>query len=430
MDGRVVLRCGRLALVLAAGVAAALPEAAFAQEIPPEDVARGVTVTGRRRPDFDPLGVRLGGFRLDANASGGVGWDSNVFGRQSDIVSDGFLQQTGNVSIDSDWTTHALGASASIDARQYFGESSLDWTDWNAGGYGRYDFSADTSANASYRHYRQHLDVYSTDVQASGITRPVPYNSDEVQVGGTTRFNRFGLLATGVYRTFRFENVPGLGTSGQLSSQSFNTFIGALGTSYALAPGRFVNAVVRLQDISYTNNTTGSDPRFGKDSFTWAALVGFQYDFDGVWQGRIEVGYQRRNYEGSELKNLSGPAIEGGLTWSPTLLTTVRFVVATRLEESIRINATGYRLNTGGIGVDHELLRNVIISGDVNVRNLQYRQPNQTSTELGFVVGAQWLINRNLILSGSYTYTNRLQATGGLTEYDRNLLLVRLRVAL
>ncbi len=415
---------------LGAAIAAGLAGAAPAQTVPPADIARGVTVTGRARPDFDPVGVRIGGFRLGASADAGIGWDSNVFGRASGVVSDGFAQQTGRVALDSDWTTHALGASASIDARQYFSESSLDWTDWDAGGYGRYDFSADASANASYRHYRQHLDVYSTDVQASGITRPVPYDSDEVQVGGTARFNRVGLLATGLYRTFRFEDVPGAGSAGQLSNQSFNTAIGALGVSYALAPGRFVNAVLRLQDIAYTNSTVGNDPRFGKDSITWAALLGFQYDFDGVWQGRIEAGYQQRDYEGSELRPLRGPAIEGGLTWSPTLLTTVRFVVATRLEESIRVNATGYRLNTGGIGVDHEVLRNVILSGDVALRNLQYRQPNQTATELGFVLGVRWLINRNIVLSGSYAYTDRLQATNGLTEFDRNLLMVRLRIAL
>ena len=65
-------------------------------------------------------------------------------------------------------------------------------------------------------------------------------------------------------------------------------------------------------------------------------LGGFTYDFDGVWQGRIAVGWRERNYKDPNLKNFAGPAVEGQLTWAPTLLTTVRFNVARTIEESIR----------------------------------------------------------------------------------------------
>jgi hypothetical protein len=49
---------------------------------------------------------------------------------------------------------------------------------------------------------------------------------------------------------------------------------------------------------------------------------------------------------------------------------------------------------------------------------------------LTFTAGARWLINRSLSLTGQYTYANRLQATGGIFDYTRNLVEVRLRVAL
>lgn len=253
----------------------------------------------------------------------------------------------------------------------------------------------------------------------------MPYDSDEVQVSGTTRLNRVGLLATGIYRTYRFENVPALGNVGNVSVFNFDTMIGAFGASYTLAPGRSVNAVVRLQDISHTDSV--SRPR---DSFTWEALAGFQYDFDGVWQGSLSVGWRQRNYKGAGIKNLSGPAVEGALTWAPTLLTTVRLSVGTAIEESIRQDAVAYRRYTGALTVDHEFLRNVILSGEARLLRREYEQPSQTVTDAVFTLGANWLINRNLTLVGSYSYYNRLQATGGLPEWDRNLLQVRLRVAL
>jgi hypothetical protein len=419
------IRRGAAAVVLGGVSLATLPTGAEAQTFGSQDTARGTTVETRRRPDYDPLGVRLGAFRLNAAGEGGVGYDSNVFGVKNGVKSSGYSTEAGTVSLDSDWTRHAVGASAQISARQYFSQSTLGWYDYNVGTFGRYDFSAYTNVQANYRHYREHLDVYNYDVQTAGITKPVPYDSDEFQVTGTTRFNRLGLLATGLYRTYRFENVTFGNTTQNVAQQDFNSAIGAFGASYAVAPGRFVTAVVRLQDISYTNSISS-----GRDSFTYEALVGFQYDFDGVWQGRGMVGWRHRDYRSNAIKPLEGPAFEGTLIWVPTQLTNVNFYAARTIEESIRNNAVSYNRTRGGIRVDHELLRNVILNGDIRVQNTSYQSPKQSATDLIFTVGARWLINRNLALTGSYSYARRVQATGGVLEYDRNIVEVRLRVAL
>lgn len=419
------LRRGAVAALLGMAPLALGPGEAGAQSIDPRETARGVTVTTRPRPDFDPLGVRLGSFRLDAAMEGGLGFDSNVFGVKSGVKSSGFASEAGTFSLNSDWTQHALGTSGMVSARQYFTQSILDWTDFNIGGFGRYDFSAYTNLEAQYRHYREHLDVYNFDVQTAGITKPVPYNSDEFQVTGSTRFNRLGLLATGIYRTFDFQDANLGGTNVPVSQQSFNTAIGAVAASYAVAEGRFINAIMRFQDITYTNSVSS-----GRDSFTYEALVGFQYDFDGVWQGRGAIGWRHRDYRSPTIKPLEGLAVEGSLIWVPTQLTNVTFTVARTIEESIRQNAVSYTRTRGGVRVDHELLRNVILTGDVRVENRDYPSPKQTATDVVFTAGARWLINRNLSLNGSYSYARRVEATGGATEYDRNVFEIRLRVAL
>jgi hypothetical protein len=65
------------AALLAGGLPAT---AAYGQRVSPQEVQRGVTVETRPRRDFDPLAVRLGGFRLEGFAETGLGYDSNVFG--------------------------------------------------------------------------------------------------------------------------------------------------------------------------------------------------------------------------------------------------------------------------------------------------------------------------------------------------------------
>jgi hypothetical protein len=186
-----------------------------------------------------------------------------------------------------------------------------------------------------------------------------------------------------------------------------------------------VTATVRLQDIAYEKSISR-----GRDSFTWVALLGFEYDFDGVWAGRIGVGYQQRDYNSPQIKNLEGPALEGRLSWSPTQLTTVTFNVARTLEESIRQDAVSYQRTTGGVRVDHEFLRNVILGGEVRVDRREYERPNQTATDGVIQVSGRWLLNRSLSITGSYAYNQRLEATGGFLEYNRHLVQARLRIAL
>ncbi len=406
-------------------IAAALPLGeAHAQLGDSPEVQRGITVVNRQRPDYDPLGVRLGGFRLNGAVEAGPGWDSNVFGRNRNVVSDGFAEERGNLNLRSDWTTHAVGVSANSANRQYFSQRRLDWNDWDVGGFGRYDFSADTSLQGQYRHYRAHLDVFNFDVQATGIVQPVPYDSDEVSVTGNTRFNRLGLIAQGVYRTFKFEDAVIRNTLTPVSQNSFNTAIGALGASYALAPGRNVTAVVRVQDIKYTEGIASF-----RDSITWEALGGFDYDFDGVWQARFALGWRQREYSGPQ-KPLQGPAIEVGVTYAPTQLTTARFRLTRTIEESIRQDAVSYQRTQVGLTVDHEYLRNVLLQADLLYDRREYESPNQTVGDGVLALSARYLLNRNASVVASYAYRRRFEATGGFREFDRNLLQLRLRLAI
>lgn len=414
-------------------VLVAVPEIVMAQGVPRGETGRGTTVLNRAREDFDPVGVRLGAFRLNAAAELGVGYDDNLFGTRRNRVSDGYGILAAEGDIRSDWSRHAVGASARIEQRRYFEETAQDWTDYAIGLFGRYDLNAQTNFEARYNRVQEHLDTASIDVQQAGAGRPVPYVFDEVQVQGTTRFNRLGLTAVGNYRNYSFDNVdvsgttvsPGTVNPGQFSRFDFDSWIGALGLSYEIGPGRFVNVIGRYQDIRYEDAAQRD-----RDSRTWEGLAGFTYDFDGVWQARVAVGYRQRDYEGPGIKNLSGPAFEGEVTYQPTLLTTLRLSGRRTIEESIRNNAVSFTRTQGAFNVDHEYLRNVILGLELAVDRREYESPSERATDGVGIVSVRWLINRNLSLVGSYQHVRRLDASAGIEEYDRNLVQVRLRVAL
>jgi hypothetical protein len=409
-----------------------LPGLAAAQAIPRGEAARGVTVADRQRQDFDPAGVRLGGFRADAAADLGIGYDSNILGSNSNRISDGFAALGAEAGIRSDWSTHALGLTGRIQQRTYFQESAQDWTDFAVGVSGRYDLTADTSVSAAYNLVQGHLNSTSIDVQQAGLSRPVPYIYNEVQAQAQTRLNRVGMSLLGNWRGYRFQDVdagpattPGGTPPGDVSVNDFDSATAAVGVNYALAPGRFVNLTLRYQNINYLNGSQSA-----RDSDTWAALVGFTYDFDGIWGFNGEVGYLQRDYAGAGLKSLSAPAFAAAVTWQPTQLTTVTGALRRTVQESIRGNATSYVATTGSLRVDHEYLRNVILGGELGFEWDEYQQPSQQATDVYAGVSARWLINRNFSLVASYQYAWRIDASQGFDDYNRNLVQLSLRMAL
>jgi hypothetical protein len=389
-------------------------------------------VAERAREDFDPLGVRLGAFRLDAAAELGLGYDDNVFGTRNNREGDAFTDLGAEAGVRSDWSTHALGLTGRVQQRRYLDNGSLDWTDYALGAFGRYDVTPDTNVQLILNRVQEHLDVSNVDLQQGDVRRPVPYTYNEAQLQGQTRFNRLGVLVLGNWRGYSYDDVdlgqapaPGAPRPGDYSRFDFDSAQVALGLAYELAPGRNVTLITRYQDITYDNSAERA-----RDSQTWEALAGFTYDFDGIWAFRGALGFRERDYEGPQLPNLSGPAFEAEVTYQPTLLTTFSAGFRRTIEESIRNDAVAYTLTRGQVRVDHEYLRNVILSAELGADRREYEQPDEKALDAYGLLQARWLINRTVSLVGSYQHTRRLDATGGIEEYDRNLVLMRLRIAL
>lgn len=360
-----------------------------------------------------------------------MGYDDNLFGSRRNRRSDGYITDMVEAVLESNWSRHAVGVTGNLEERRYLRETALDWRDWSVGAFGRYDFTPETSLGLRYGHVVSHLDISSVDVQRSGLSRPVPYAYDEVELQGATRFNRIGVNGTANYRATRYDDVELGGTPlppesdpGRVSRNDFDSLFGAVGLTYLIAPGRYATLQGRMQDITYKESSQS-----GRDSVTMEGLAGFTYDFDGVWQARVAFGYIQRDYEGN-FKTLSGPSFEGEVIYQPTLLTTLTFSGRRTIEESIRGNAVSFTRTQGAVKVDHEYLRNVILGLEFELDRREYEEPSEHATDGAAILSARWLLNRNLSLVASYQHARRLEQSSNVSEYDRNLIQLRLRIAL
>lgn len=412
--------------VVLAFLAALWSPQAEAQMVLPEVTVRSPTVANRWRPDYQPYGIRLGGFRLDGTAEAGAGYNDNLAPTAPERLSGIFLDEALRLSLASDWTRHSVQMDVSQATRRHPDQGTLDWTDYEVGLSGRYDIERASSISIGYRHIRGHLDVTDFDVQQAGLNRPVPFDSDVVRAAGTAALNRITLAGAVEYRTMRYTEDDGaFPLRGIADGRDYDRTTGELSASYSFLPGRDVTVLTRVTDISYRQSGQS-----GRDSVSWEALAGVRYDLTGLWGLRFAIGYQQRDYESSAFRSLSGPAFEGQLLYLPSQLTTITLTTRRSIEESTRADNVSYTRTLVRLNLDHELLRNVILSAELRGEHREYNQTKESVTDGIGIVSAQVFLNRRVSLMASYQRYQRLQASAGIREFDQNLFLLRLRFAL
>lgn len=390
-------------------------------------VLRDATVTARPRPDYAPLGVRLGGFRLDGEIEGGAGYNDNLVPDARRRRGGVFLDEALRLDLNSTWTRHAFNATVAQAARRYLADSELDWTDYEARLGGRLDIGRASSVTAGYVHQRGHLDVTEFDVSRGALGRPISFEVDAASIAGAAAINRVTLTGALDHNETRFDRADlRSGTdAATVSALDYGRTTGEAGATYSFTPGRSVTLLTRLTDITYRQSE-----RQGRSSFTWEVLGGVRYDLTGLWALRLALGYRQRNYEGPGLPTLSGPALEGEVLYLPTQLTTVTLSARRSIEESIRTDSVAFTRTYLRLGVDHELFRNVLLSGEIRGEHLEYERPRDTVTGIVGLVGLRVYLDRRISVSLSYQREERLHAPAGAQEFDQNLVRLRMRFAL
>ena len=109
-----------------------------------------VTVSERRRPEYDEQPVRLGSFKLFPKTTTTATFDSNVpRGRGSD--PDVFIDLGAAARLESDWGRHSLTAAFNASQRLHARFSNDDFLRLSATAGGRLDVTRRTALSASLR---------------------------------------------------------------------------------------------------------------------------------------------------------------------------------------------------------------------------------------------------------------------------------------
>lgn len=395
--------------MLSAVLVVMAPAHAFAQQAPVAQAAPEATpVRERDHPEYDPRGMRFGNFNLNANLNVGAASTDNLFASPSSTAVDDRIFSLGsNVQLRSDWSRNALTLEAGGVFTKHQDFDREDANDYFARASGRIDVSSSTSLTGSA--HVGHETTPRTDPDSPSIGKPVNYNIADASVGVRHRFAHSRISADVTQTKYDYHGPQNFrdNTETMLSARYVQDLSPALGV---------------LVEATNDNRDYSNTPGLGSNAQTY--LIGATFNGD-LLRGEFALGEFTRDYKNAALHTFSGLAVEGNVQWLVTPLDTVTFDARRDANDQVGANSgLPYVTEQYGAHIDHELLRNVILSGGFENGSRKYDSISRTDDFTTANVTADYILNRRVSLNLRYDFsTVNSSGANAYRDYDVNTVL-------
>jgi hypothetical protein len=394
------------------------------------DVRRGETVTNRARPDYDPLGVRAGGFVVLPSLRLDGAYNDNIFSTNTNEQSDLIATASPTLVLQSDWGNHMLRLQGGADIGRYLDNDAEDFEDYDFNARGRVDVTRRTKIRGGVGYRQEHVRRSSPD-DVAGV-EPTIYDVLSANIEGSQTFNRLTVSAGGAINRFDYDDVAAAGgITINNDDRDRDNIEGNVKVAYEVTPRyqAFVRGAYNVRNYESAVDDNGVN----RDSDGYEVVVGVSLDFGGITFGDFYAGYRAQDYDDPRLNTASGPVVGADVTWNVTPLTTVVGSVSRVIRESTTRDATtgafasGRFFTTVGVTVDHELKRNVLLAANASASQDDFEGINRTDEIYRAGVGAKYLLNRYASVGGEYRFRMRNSDVGG-GDFTENQVLLRVLV--
>lgn len=383
----------------------AVPHAASAQDMGANFKRdRNVTVRERPRPDFEAKGIKAGGFTIYPRVTGSVESNDNIYAEAINTNSDTIWRVKPEVAVRSDWSRHALGAFATASINRYSDFDTENTEEYSIGVNGRLDVVRGSNISGALS-YAKRTEPRTSPDALQGAASPVQYELISANLTGIKEFNRIRLTGRLIDRDYDYGDVlSNLGANLDQDVRDRNEFYYGGKIEYAVSPDTALFGQILANTKSYDLASSG------RDSDGYAATIGANFELSQLLRGEIEFGYMDQSYDLATYADINGLSAKAQVEWFPTQLTTVTFDGARTIEESVAAGSQGYIADTIAASVDHEVLRNVLLSAQASYAKNAYQTIDRDDKRTGAGAGVTYLLNRNVGVFLTYTYLKQKSA--------------------
>jgi hypothetical protein len=379
--------------------------------------------------DYKPLGIRAGGFMLHPGVQLAAEFNDNVFYTAADELDDTIWHVRPYITAQSNWSRHAFNVRLAADIGRYDDFGFRDYEDYFLLINGRVDVRNRSYFTYSADYMDLHEDLSSRNAEQG--REPTLYTLMGGSLGYDHTFNRLSIGVLARLNRLDYENAIALdGTVLDNQDRNRDERFASLRFGYQFQTDKQAFVSFSWNALDYEQSVDRSG--YNRDSDGWTANAGLLFNITGVLDGDVFASYHDETYDDPNLPGVSGWALGAGLKWRPTLLTSVGFRVMSDVQPTTYQYSSGYLRTLYSLRVDHELMRNLQLSGQVSYSDNDYTltanapdDARSKDTLLQYGVGLTYFINRWLFLSASYTHDS-LDSNVPLDEYDVNRVWVTL----
>jgi hypothetical protein len=368
---------------------------------------------GQEVGPYDPLGIRAGSFLIYPSLSVSEVYNDNVFAVDNNKDDDLITVIEPQVRAESNFSRHRLGLTAGSEVAFHINEEDEDYQDFFVLGDGRLDITRRNFVDGELTFARDHRD--RDDPEDEGDRdEPTELYRYGGELGFTQLFNRVNFSLTGgAVRTAYVEPED--------ADEDNVVYDARLRTGFFVSPriNTFVEGRYNIERRDREEDFAGIE----RDSQGWGVSGGVAVDLTRLLVGEASVGYRRQYFDEGDFDEEDGIGYDLDLTWTPTLLTTVVASGGADFRPTTQDEAEANFRSNVGLGVRHELLRNVILAANVGYTRDDFSGVDRTDNTISAGGGVSYLINRNLSVDAGYNYTTR-SSDDEDEEFDRNLVRI------
>lgn len=195
---------------------------------------------------------------------------------------------------------------------------------------------------------------------------------------------------------------------------STNQFTGRF--TYRIAPKTKVYAETIYSKIDYDTALY-----FELDNTYKRYRAGISWDFTNKLSGDVNIGYQDRDYDLENLRDINGLAYNGEITWLINTYTTIAFEAKRESIDSSLEEAGGFLRTTYGLSLEHELTERLDLNADIGYsKDELVFSSSREDKRYAYKLALEYEVLRTVFVSASYTYEER-DSTEALADYKANI---------
>jgi hypothetical protein len=390
------------------------------------DRNRGVTVLERGHPGYEASGIHAGPVFLYPRLTQTIDYNDNVFAEPANAEGDVVWLVSPEVSAATDWSRHAVNAFARATVRRYAQLTTENTTDYAVGSTGRFDVSR--SANFDVGLGWARTTQSRTAASSFGLARPVQVEIGSLHFSGVKEWNRVRFTVNADDQKYNYLNRP---ENPPQHDNDHTTLTVSGRADYAVSPDTAAYIQIDYNDQSYrlkespiVEGPSGPVPVYPgltrRDSSGGQILIGADFQISALLRGDIGVGYLRQKFADPIYGTDSGLGGSGRVVWLVTPLTTISASASRTVQAATIVGAAGVLASNGALEVDHELLRNLILTGTASFTVEKYRGIDRVDHRSNVGLSATYLMNRRVGLTCGYSQY-RLRSSGLSHQPDFNV---------